>query len=309
MSEPDVTQIVAGAGILFVAPMGTALPAIDEQIPPAPVLGSTVLGALGARTVFARITGVINGVESGASAELSLAVLANSVLTVASPVVGFGTDPDAQWDHYNVYLGATAGSEKLQAGGPVLIGTQYTEPATGFITSGVVFPTTIGTGEFPVTWPAAWKQVGYTDKGIDFTYTPSVKDINVDEEMAPVSKILTSEKATISSTLAEVTLLNLQRAISASIFTDDTATAKSISLKAGSGNLNYVMVGVQGPAPGTGVARIIILYKAISQAAVKITMQRTDKVSIPVQFDGVADSNKPIGKRVFEIVDITAGAN
>jgi hypothetical protein len=167
----------------------------------------------------------------------------------------------------------------------------------------------VASGEYPVVWPAAWKNVGYTDAGIDMVYTPSVKDLNVDEEIAAVGKILTGEKAVLSAALAEATLENLNRAISASLFVDDSVANFTKILKVGSGVLNYVMVGVQGPAPGTNLTRVIIFFKAIAQSAVSMKIQRKDKVLIPVSFDGLADSARTAGDRLFRFYDLTAGAH
>lgn len=307
MAEPDVTQIVAGAGLMFVAPLGTALPAVDETVPLAAetAFSQAVAGALSSRTLFVKLTGIINGVESGASAEVSFAALANNQVTLTFTL---DNREDCQYDHINVYAATTTNAEVKQTNGtnlPVTAGVAtWVEPITGVAGAGAP-PTTIAAGVFPVQWPAAWKQVGYTDDGIDLAYTPTIKDITVDETPTPVSKLLTGEKAVISAKLAEATLLNLSRAISASKFSDDTATAKSISVKVGTGALTYVMVGVQGPAPGTNLTRIIIMYKALCQAAVAMKIQRKDKVVIPVQFEGLADSSKPVGEQLLEIVDIT----
>jgi hypothetical protein len=173
---------------------------------------------------------------------------------------------------------------------------------------GTTLPTLDAHGENPVVWPAGWVAVGYTDDGIDMTYTPTVKDITVDEEMAPVAKLLTAEKLSISAKLAEATLANLNNAISASTYTNDPAGSAQL-LKLGSGTLNTVLVGVEGPAPGTNLKRVIILYKAVAQAAVSMKMQRKDKVVIPVNFEALADSTKPAGQRLAEIVDLTSTAS
>jgi hypothetical protein len=307
MAEPDVTQIVAGAGLMFVAPLGSAMPAIDELAPVASEIAFSQAagGALSGRTIFVKISGLINGVESAASAEVSFAALANNLVTVTFTL---DNREDAQYDHIHVYASTTTGAEVKQTNGTNLLVTAgvatWTEPVTGVAGAGVP-PTSIASGVYPVAWPAAWKQVGYTDDGIDLAYTPTVKDINVDETPTAVAKLLTAEKAVISAKLAEATLLNLSRSISAAKFADDTAAARSISVKIGTGNLSYVMVGIQAPAPGTNLVRIIVMYKAICQAAVNLKMQRKDKVVIPVQFEGLADSNKPLGEQLLQIVDIT----
>lgn len=165
-------------------------------------------------------------------------------------------------------------------------------------------PYDVSTGENPVVWPAAWKDVGYTDAGIDAVYTPQVKQLTVDEETAPVGDILESEKYEISAGLAEATLQNLNRAISASTYLDDSTTNHAIVVGIGSKPLTYVMVAVVGPAPGTNLTRVIILRKAICTSAVSMKITRKDKVVIPVKFD----ARKLSGSDLVTIYDLTTGA-
>jgi len=160
-------------------------------------------------------------------------------------------------------------------------------------------------GSYPVVWPAGWVAVGYTDSGIDITYTPTIKEITVDEECAPVSDILEKEKFVVSAHLAEATLVNLNAAISASSLTTDIIANEYQAVSGGSVGLNYTMVGEQGPAPGTSLARVIILQKAIAMAAVSLKMTRKDKVVIPVTFD----ARKISGSSLFKIYDLSSSAS
>jgi hypothetical protein len=170
---------------------------------------------------------------------------------------------------------------------------------------GTTLPTIDVHGEFPVVWPMGWTAVGYTDAGIDLVYTPTIKEIMVDEEAAPVSDILTTEKFSVASHLAEATLLNLSNAVSASTYTDDSAVNEAIKVSIGSKSLGYMMVGVQGPAPGTNLARVVLIQKAIAKAAVSMKIQRKDKVTIPVTFE----ARKLTGINLVDIYDITVGAS
>lgn len=170
---------------------------------------------------------------------------------------------------------------------------------------GSTLPTFDAHGEYPVVWPAAWKAVGYTDAGIDVTYSPTIKEITVDEETAPVSDILTAEKFTLACHLAEVTLQNLNRAISASTYVDDSAANEEIHVSIGSQSLNYTMVGIEGPAPGTNLKRVIILRKALAKGNVAFKIQRKDKVVFPVEFDARQIS----GANLADIHDLTLGAS
>lgn len=170
---------------------------------------------------------------------------------------------------------------------------------------GTALPTFDAHGEYPVVWPAGWHAVGYTEDGIDFVYTPTVKPLHVDEETAPVLDVLTEEKAHLAAKLSEATLANLNRAISASLLTDDSTAESDINLKAGSKALNYTMVGVDCPAPGTNLRRVIVFQKALTTAAVSLKIQRKDKVVIPTQFEARQLSGQPL----FQIHDFTSTAS
>lgn len=110
--------------------------------PAAPVLGSSVAGALAAATYYVKVTYTNAAGETVPSAEANLAVAANSVLTVASPAAeGTATG-------YQVYVGLSAGTETLQTSAPVAIGANWTEPTTGLV-AGAVPPTFSAQGDVP----------------------------------------------------------------------------------------------------------------------------------------------------------------
>src|ERR1043166_8888319 len=47
---------------------------------------------------------------------------------------------------------------------------------------------------------------GFTQDGIEWDYTPTWKDLMVDEKLAPAKKIITAHKLIVSAKLAETTL-------------------------------------------------------------------------------------------------------
>lgn len=172
---------------------------------------------------------------------------------------------------------------------------------------GTALPTVDGT-QNPITWAAGWKEVGFTESGTTLGYNPAIKDINVDEAMAPINKVLDGEKAMFGAQLAEATLQNLNYAISASIFTASAADATHAQLArvdVGSGSLTQVMVGFEGINPA-GFQRIIVGFKAIAEANVSLAFKRSTKLIIPVQFGLLADPTKPIGKQLYFAVDVLA---
>lgn len=169
-------------------------------------------------------------------------------------------------------------------------------------------------GSYPIVWPMGWTGVGYTESGVDLSYSPSVKEIKVDEELAPVLYVLDGEKCELSANLSQDTLDNLNRAISASTLTTTAATmtdGKFKTLKFGSGVLTEVMVGFEGYAPNdtpgaTLLPAVAVGYRAMAQANVKMTFKRSEKVVIPVTFGLLADSTKSIGQRLMTIMHIVA---
>lgn len=155
---------------------------------------------------------------------------------------------------------------------------------------GTALPSLNSHGEFPITWPSGWVPAGYTDAGIDATYTPSMKALMVDEEASPVGDVLSEEKYHVTAHLAQVTLANYNAAISASTFATNVPDGTT-QVSVGSKPITYVMLGIEGPAPGTGLARLILIQKAIANAAVGFKMQRKDKVVFPVQWEARKISN------------------
>lgn len=123
---------VTGSG-----PTTISLPPIISA-PSAPTLGSTAGGSLLATTYYAEITYVNANGETVQSAESYLAVSANNLLTVTSPSAATGVTG------YDVYVGSTSGTETKQNVNAIPIGTDWTLPTTGLVSS-VIAPPAINT--------------------------------------------------------------------------------------------------------------------------------------------------------------------
>jgi hypothetical protein len=150
---------------------------------------------------------------------------------------------------------------------------------------------------YPVVFDAAWKEVGYTEAGTAFAYNPTFKDIMVDEELATILKMLDGEKCNITANLAESTMENLNKAISASLLVTDDPDVKVVHF--GSGDPVEVMVALEGLAGiNNNKQRIIIGYRAISTANVQMAFKRAGMTVLPVDFSLMPDSTKDKGKRL-----------
>lgn len=128
-----------------------AIPGVDDYIPAdvvmqaAPTLGSTPGGTLPAATYYAEITYTTSAGESLPSAQASLAVAVNELLTIESPPAIGGVTG------WNIYVGTSPTTLELQNAEPFAIGTNYTEPDGGLLTGAA--PPTISTARLQNVTP------------------------------------------------------------------------------------------------------------------------------------------------------------
>ena len=108
--------------------------------PAAPTLSAVSSGALAAATYYAMVTYLTALGETVASLESTLAVAADNVLQVASPVAATSA---IAW---NCYIGTASNKETLQNVSPIAIGTAFTEP-TGGLLAGAALPDFVGVVE------------------------------------------------------------------------------------------------------------------------------------------------------------------
>jgi hypothetical protein len=121
---------------LLAARQAANLSSATVNPPAGAVIQQSLSGALAAHNIFVKLTYVTVAGETTPGVETTLAVSINNVATVVSPA------PAANVIAYNVYAGATTGSEKLQNTVPIPIGLNWTESnATGITTTGRVVPT------------------------------------------------------------------------------------------------------------------------------------------------------------------------
>jgi hypothetical protein len=170
---------------------------------------------------------------------------------------------------------------------------------------GTALPATSSPATWPPVWPAGWQAVGYTEKGVDLIYTPTIKGFTPDEEASEVYDILEKQKAEVSTVLMEATFENYKALIAAAVSTDDGAVRK---VGIGGLALNYTAVGFQGPAPASDAmsspasiptGRVIILQKAIVSSAVAINMTRQDIQKFTVKFD----ARKIAGQDLYDLYE------
>lgn len=156
---------------------------------------------------------------------------------------------------------------------------------------------------------AGFSLVGYTNDGVEHVYTPTYKDVTVDEEMAAINQILTAEKLEIKVKLAESSLENMSKAINASIFTNPGTGIKTLTFGSlAQSSIPEYVVAFQGPGVGGSANRVVIAWRAKVTSAVSQKYQRTSEVLLDTTFTCLADPTQAAGVRLCKIVDYGAGS-
>jgi hypothetical protein len=123
----QITNVLGANTYQIQATQSATGTASTMSAPAAPSLSSVAGGALAGATYFAKVTYVNPSGETLPSSESSLAVAANNLLVVTSPIAS-GTATS-----YNVYVSTTTGTELKQNTTPIALGTNWTEPTSGLI--------------------------------------------------------------------------------------------------------------------------------------------------------------------------------
>jgi hypothetical protein len=179
-------------------------------------------------------------------------------------------------------------------------------PATLYVAPvGTTPPSTSSPATWPPTWGAGWQAVGYTEKGVDLVFTPTIKGFTPDEEAYSIYDIFESGKVDISAILWESTIENYNTAISAAVFTDGGGIRK---LAVGGLVLRYVAIGFQGPAPVSDAmsspasspdGRVVIMQKAIVTSAISLSMSRKDLQKFSVKWE----ARKIAGQDLYDVYE------
>lgn len=158
---------------------------------------------------------------------------------------------------------------------------------------------------------AGFEPTGYTDDGVEFISTPQFKDIDVDEEMSPIDKLLIGEKLEVQVKLAETTIQNLAMAMAGGTLEIGAGTSTLYLGSINPQNIKQWTLGFTGPAPlaNGNQTRVIIVQKVMATAAVTFKYQRKDKMIYAVKFDALADSTQPAGQRLFRAIDYNSAGS
>ncbi len=136
----------------------------------------------------------------------------------------------------------------------------------------IFYHTTPGTAVGSVT-----TQFGFTEDGVTITYTPTVVDIDVEEETFSIARVLEKEEFMIALNIAENTQLLYEVGMAGAL----TGGAGVVDL--GGGAINTMALKITGTAPGATTRTIYVPY-ANPTGTVGSSYRKGEKTIIPLEF-------------------------
>ena len=133
----------------------------------------------------------------------------------------------------------------------------------------ITYDTTGGAASVGVT-----TELGYTEDGVIVEYTPTVVDIEVEEETFAINRVITKEEITVTCNCAENLEANLLTALAG-------GTGSPIILDAGA--LQDFALKIYGLTTG-GLHRTIYIPYAHSVGTVAMSYRKGEKTIIPITF-------------------------
>lgn len=192
------SRILTGAGRLYRAPIGTLFPG---------QISRTVSNKAVASGVATITTSASHGYVSGDQVLISIG--------------------DAQIDGLRTLTGAPTGTTMTFA---VTGADVSSTAATG---SAVLYKSTAGTlsvggtvsgSKFSDAWPSGWTPWGATREGHEFTWTPSTGNIEIAEEVLPISTVTESVESSVDFEVVQFTAYNFAAALNGGTVTTISGT-------------------------------------------------------------------------------------
>lgn len=172
-------------------------------------------------------------------------------------------------------------------------------------------PTTaIGYGS---SWGTAWTSLGYTLEPVSLEYDRTIYELEVQQVMAPVKRVVQKEIATIETVLAEATATNLRYAMNGTVTTTAAGAGKGYDTveAGGATSLPEYQWGFEGfrvDAAGTAQPVRLFFYKGVAAMNGPMRFAKNAGVGIPVQVQAAPDLSKAAGKQMILMQIVTAPA-
>ena len=141
------------------------------------------------------------------------------------------------------------------------------------------------TGTAGIRLSSMFTEVGYTEDGVNVTYTADTADIEVEEETFPIDRVLTKETAEVTCNMAESSIFNLDKAMGGSLLSGSI-------LKLGGGVLKKLTLQVRATDPASFI-RAIQMPSCTATGAVGMAYRKGEKTVVPVTFQALKTAGHP----------------
>lgn len=150
-------------------------------------------------------------------------------------------------------------------------------------------------------------ECGATSGGVTVEKKQTFTDLQVDQITGIVKKAVKEETYTITTSLAEATLANLQIAFGASkapvVSTTPASTTLSLGLESGSVEHELIFIGPCPPGATSYKTRTYTLHRAVNVTATKIDLARDKETLFAVSFECLPDLTQAAGSEYGTVVD------
>ena len=137
--------------------------------------------------------------------------------------------------------------------------------------------------DLTTAWNAAFVDLGYTNEGSTFTFTPSFEAVEVAEENEPISYEKTGQEIQLAFEAAETTARNLQLAFNGGTITTGTGIV-TFEPPAPDAVATYVMIGWE----SFDAKERWVFRKCLQTGASEMARQKApNKTTIPMTFQAV----------------------
>lgn len=161
-------------------------------------------------------------------------------------------------------------------------------------------------------WGGAWSKVGFTAEPVTVAYDHSEAELRVEEILASVARVKTSEGLKVETTLAELTATYLQLGLEGNVQT--TAAASGVAgvenlVVGNAAQLTVRRFGIEGQyvdAAGNTLPLRLFIYRATCHlnASLEFSKQSDSYTGIPIQILGLGDPEN--SGRLFAFQRVTA---
>lgn len=170
------------------------------------------------------------------------------------------------------------------------------------------------TVQFGASWGGSWTAIGYTLTPVTLAYEQSLFELEVEQITLPVKRLRQSEKATIETSMAEMSGANLALPIDGVVTTTAAGSSvrgKSVVEVGGSIAVTEKAWGFEGLLGVQGTISLpvrVFFYKATAELNGKLEFSKKAAVGIPLIVRALADTSKVVGKQLMVVQLVTAKA-